>query len=605
MGLPIIKIITLFPMLLPLWEKRPLEETDTFPGDYPTAVAEQDVPRQRQGLKHGNRDLRGTIYRHLREMDLPASRKVLADSLATEQDARLVGTILQQLSFCTTMPDVDMKALDARLKDSDSDIRYWAIRLAGHIPKFPAKRLADLAANEPTSRLRLAAAQALQERGTRLRLTVLRPLWDHADPVVSAASLATALRVGGASGRAVRIPRKALAAAIPVRHALADAIDEAAPADAKSLVPRLAKDAHPSVRASLAQSLGKKADPAFLKTLLALTRDPDPEVRRQAAESLAPFPQPATRDALVALLGDPRTLVRREAEDSLVAIHPACPVDEAAGKRLPEGRAYTRYHVYRLLGRLNSRQFAQPIAQRLPRETRPVNIAAAVFALGCFDADFAADAINRLASHKDTGVRTDVARALGAIAVPNTYPTIQRLAFDKEEDVRHAAIIGMGWIADGKVFNPTLLKVLKTVNTDKMSGANHAAAAWAIGRTRPPSPALAKRLVVQATVPVIPGEMGEMLFEPDYVLGSCTFALAQMSRHDARFLPQFEQVMKIHGKVYAKGDFPTDGSLMPSAEVLEVARQARAYLGGTTLDPALRPTRWKSYQFGIFEARRP
>jgi len=604
MGLPIIKIISLFPMLLPLWEKRPLEETDTFPGDYPTAVSEQDVPRQRQGLQHGNRDLRGTIYRHLREMDLPASRSILADSLGTERDPRLVGTILQQLAFCTTMPDVDMKALDTRLKDSDSDIRYWAIRLAGHIPEFPARRLADLAANEPTSRLRLAAAQALQERGAHLPLAALRPLWDHADPVVSAAALAAALRVGGASGRAVRIPKQALAAAIPVRYALADAIDEAAQADAQSLVPSLAKDAHPSVRAVLAQSLGKKADPAFLKILLALTLDPDPEVRRQAAESLAPFPKPATRDALIALLGDPRTLVRREAEDSLVAIHPACPVDEAAGKRLPGPAAYTRYHVYRLLGRLNSRQFAQAIAQRLPREKKPVNIAAAVFALGCFDADFAADAINRLANHRNAGVRTDVARALGAIAVPGTYPTIQRLAFDADEDVRHAAIIGMGWVADGKVFNPTLLKVLKTVKTDKMSAPNHAAAAWAIGRTRPPSPALAKRLVVQATVPVIPGEMGEMLFEPDYVLASCTFALAQMTRDDARFLPQFEHVMKVHGKVYAGGDFPTDGSLMPSAEVLEAARQARAYLGGTSLDPALRPTRRKSYQYGFFKARK-
>jgi HEAT repeat protein len=600
MGLPIIKIIALFPLLLPVWKERPLEHTDIYPSEYPIKVQETDVSIQQEGLQYGNRTLRGTIYRHLREMDLPASRQLLADSLKTESDPRLRATILQQLSLCSTVPDVPLASLGSYLKSKDSDVRYWAIRLAGKIESVPAKQLIDLAASDPTRRLRAAACLAMQDRDTQLPPAALRSLWKHTDPHVRATAFAASLLVGGAAKQPARIPAKAFADAVPVRDALARAIASATPEDARSLVPPLAKDSHASVRAQLAKSLGERQDTAYLPTLLALVPDPDPDVRRQAAESLAVFPTTESRDALVGLFADPRTLVRRQAEDSLVIIHPASPVDKTAGKLLNASQAYTRFHVFRLLGRLDSRQFAKPIAARLPQETEPVNIAAAVFALGQFEARFAADAIARLATHKDPGVRTDVGRALGRLAVPKTYPTIQKLAFDKEDDVRQAAILGMGWIADGKAFNPTLLKVLKSVREGQMSSPNRSAAVWAAGRTRPLALPLAKRLVVQATTPVVPGPMGEMLFEPDYLLASCDFALAQMARDDKSFFPQFKAVNEPHGKVFPPNTEPPTGTIKFSAEVVEYARQAKAYLNHTTIAPLPRPTRRKIYDYGLY-----
>jgi HEAT repeat protein len=493
-----------------------------------------------------------------------------------------------------------MATLDSYLKSKDTDTRYWAIRLAGRTPSYPAKQLIAIAVNETTQRLRDAACLAIRDRGANLPPGELISLWNHADPQVRATAYAASLRVGGALKQPAKIPAKALGDAVPVRDALAASLAAATPEDARQLALSLAKDAHASVRGQVAKSLGERQDAAYLGILLALVPDPEPEVRRQAAESLAVFPTPEARDALVDLFADPRTLVRRQAEDSLVIIHPACSVDETAGKLLNASKDYTRFHVFRLLGRLDSRQFAEPIATRLPQETEPVNIAAAVFALGQFEARFAADAIARLAAHEDTGVRTDVARALGRLAVSRTYPTIQKLAFDKEDDVRQAAIIGMGWIADGKAFNPTLLKVLKSVREGQMSSPNRSAAVWAAGRTRPMLPAIADRLVVQATTPVVPGPMGEMLFEPDYVLASCDYALAQMARDDAKYLTQFRAVNDPHGKVYPPDTEPPEGTTKFSPEVVEYARQARAYLDNATISPLPRPIRQKIYDYGLY-----
>ena len=591
MGLPISQIVAFFPLLLPIWEQRPLRETDLVPSDYPVVVHEQDVPRQREGLRHGNRELRGTIYRHLREMDLPASRQLLADSLGTESDPRLVGTILQQLALCADLPAVDATRLRARFRDADPDVRYWAIRLAGRSDSFPTAEIAEIAGSATESRLRLAAAQALADRGARLPLASLRPLWAHADPVVRTAALAAALRVGGAHGQPAGIPRQALEDAVPVRCALAAALSAAAPGEARELAPLLAKDTHASVRASLAQSLLLiPPDSVFGRILLALARDRDPEVRRAAAAALSLYPEPAARDALVLLLGDPRTLVRRQAEESLVAIHASLAVDQAVAERLSDRLPYARYHAYRLLGRLDRRPFAEAVANGLARETEAVNIAAAVFALGSFEARFAANAVNSHATHADAGVRAAVAEALGQLAVPATYPAIQALAFDPEEPVRQAAILAMGRIADGDAFNPTLLRVLKTVKEASMTSPNRAAAAWAVGRVRPVSPANLQRLVVQATTPVVPGEMGEMLYEPDYALASCLFALAQLARQDGSHLAHFQTVHRVHAKVYAKDESPVAGALVPPPRSAKrPARPSPSSRGPLPSPPPARP----------------
>lgn len=603
MGLPIVQLAAFFPLLLPVWNERPLEPQDLYPSHYPERVEDADVASQREGLLVGNRELRATIYRHLRETGLPAARALLAAALRTETDPRLVPVVLQQLALSPEPPEIPADTLETHLRSEDSDTRYWAIRLVGTLPAFPPERLAALAANEPHPRHRRAASQAIADRGPNLPLTCLRPLWEHADPVVRAAALAAALRVGGAREQAANLPATVFDDIVPVRAEIARALAESAPEDAILLAPRLARDPHPSVRARLAQTLGTRAEPAHRDLLVGLVRDPDPEVRRQTAESLAHFPEPAARDALAALLGDPRTLVRRQAEESLVLIHPRCPVDQAVGERLAAPPA-TRHHAFRILGRIDSRPHAPAIAERLELETEPANLAAVIFALGLLETRSSAPAIAARADHPEPTVRAETAAALGRLADPATFPALQKLAFDPDETVRQSAIVAIGRTADGTAFGPTLLKVLQTVREPAMTSANRGAAAWAAARCHPVHPPLADRLLLQGTTPVVPGEMGEMLFEPDHVLAACGFALARISRAEPAFQPQFKTIHAKQSRLYPAGETPPTGGLSPSAELREANRQIRAWLDHQTPEPALRPTTAKTYDYGPLQPAR-
>jgi hypothetical protein len=165
-------------------------------------------------------------------------------------------------------------------------------------------------------------------------------------------------------------------------------------------------------------------------------------------------------------------------------------------------------------------------------------------------------------------------------------------------------MVAMGRIADGDAFGPTLLKVLQSVREPAMTSANRGAAAWAAARCRPVLPALADRLLVQGTTPVVPGEMGEMLFEPDYVLAACGFALAQISQAEPAFEPQFKTIYAKQSRRCLPGEPPPPGGLSPSAELSEASRQIRAWLDHQTPEPALRPTTAKTYDYGLYQPTR-
>jgi hypothetical protein len=148
----------------------------------------------------------------------------------------------------------------------------------------------------------------------------------------------------------------------------------------------------------------------------------------------------------------------------------------------------------------------------------------------------------------------------------------------------------IGRIGNGSVFSGTLRKALEMVKDEtKMSSDNRASACWAAGRLRPVDPKLTARLVKQATTPVIPDPMGMMMFEMDYVLASAAFALTQCGRDDSAARSQAEKVLRIHGATPDPGTL-TDTILVPTPEIKEAARQARAYLEGKEIERALRPT---------------
>jgi HEAT repeat protein len=596
--------VELFPLILPIWTSRPITREDIVPGPYPVVITEAQIRTQQEAFAIADRELRCDIARDLRDTGLRSAFLVLANRLGKEADARVLATVLEQLGLME-FDDADLpRRLDPLLKHADQDVRYWALALYGRLERAVVARLAPVLFDDPSESVRALASEIVLTRYSEAPSDMLRKMWEDSRPLLRARGLTAAAMRSDVPESRDRVRAAATDGHAVVRAALAEALDRMIPPLRDRLVPVLARDSHAAVRGAVASSVGEAGEARALPTLLELTRDPDAEVRRRAVEACAAFPTPAVLDACADRVADERELVRRQAQETLVAIDSEAFVGDKLATLLPVAPVYARHHIYRVLGRLDHRQFADGVSERLKGEKDARNVASAVFALGQFEARFAAAQVAGLAGHPDAGVREEVARALGRMAVPATFDKIKVLAFDSEEPVREAAIVSMGLIADGSAFGVTLRKVMETVNEMKMSSANRAAGAWASGRCRPVDPDLMKRLVVQGTTPVVPGEMGEKLFEEDYVLVSVALALATCARHDAATRPLAETVLDAHSVVLPPGAIPeVPEALVPSAEVVEYARQARALMNGGQVTPLPRPTTTMSFAYDTLKHR--
>jgi len=452
--------------------------------------------------------------------------------------------------------------------------------------------LGRLATHDPDQSVRNAAWQALQQHREHVGVGFFRNHWGNTDERVRAAALAAAAGKPQVAMYQEDLLEACRDKSVLVRHALAATAVEMPSTLSRNVYAVLANDPHSSVRGAVADGIGQAVDQTLVPLLLRLADDSDAEVRRRAVAQLFLFRRSDCLHKAVARFDDPSRFVREQAEESAVELFPHTPVAKVAGNRLQDPHPITRYHVFRVLGRIGATPFAKPIAEQLEIETRPENVAAAVYALGQLNARFAANAVARRGAHEHGGVRASVAFALGEFKVLTTYDVLKTLALDKEsDDTRQEALHSVGRTGAGDAFNDTVLQALKQVTLT--SANNRAAAAWAAGRLRPTSDAVADRLVIQATKAVIPVPMSPPTFDSDLVLVSCAFALAQCARDDSAYERRAGGVLKQHSEDPTRTPGFVQGPtvLVPSAEVKEGARQARAYLDGVTLtDKTPRPT---------------
>ena len=96
--------LVLFPLLIPVWEQRPLLPDDLFPTPYPIHMSGADIHMQRQGLGVVDAELRCILAQHLRQSGEPAAQEVLRSQLHTEKDPLVLATILQQFLFMPLEP---------------------------------------------------------------------------------------------------------------------------------------------------------------------------------------------------------------------------------------------------------------------------------------------------------------------------------------------------------------------------------------------------------------------------------------------------------------------------------------------------------------------
>gem|GEM_PF-1406143 len=602
--------VRLFPLLLPIWQERPLTTKDISPGPYPIEATAEDVRLQAQACRVANLTQRCQIARDLRNSGRADAHNLLLQQLRNESHPVALATLLECLASVPVKPAAPLPDAERWLGHDDPNVRYWAAVFYPNLTDWEPEMLARMCRNDSDARIRMLAADILAEHPETVGMGTYVALLAAGAPDIRAAAVRGLCRKAAAADAASYLESAAADPDVAVRYQLADNLDAVPAAIRIPLTTKLAKDAHPSVRGALAAGIGRHVDDDLFPTLRRLCADRDADVRRRAAASLAAFPKSPTRQQLVHMLGDARYLVRREAEDSLCKIHSRVPVIEAVAARIGDDFEPARLHVYRVLGRLGARDYARALAARLPREKDAEILAAVVDALYEFNADFAAAQIAGLHQHADPRVRCAVARALGRFAQPATYQVLGRLAFDPEETVRHNAIIGIGRIGNGTAFSDTLLRALETVNSVQMSPRNRAAAAWAAGRTRPVRQPLVDRLVVQATVPVVPGPLGPE-FESDVVLVSVSMALAQCARDMPALREHAKYVQKVHStpikhEIVMIEDVNLNAPmrLAPSLELLEYTRQIEAYMNNRSVAPQPRPVQRLDFQYSVLQDTR-
>ena len=588
MPLDFVSIVLFFPLLLPVWQTRPITSTDMFPAPYVTVVPDEVMAKQHEALELVDAELRARVLMYLHLTRHPKAAATLHEQLARERSIEVIATVLEQL--CLYKTDAGMAAEVAPfLKHHDTAVRVAAVRLYGRLPVVKLTPVEELAAGDPQDRVRRTAWQVLCENPTRCSPTFLREHWTDTDARSRADALVASLSLPEATAARQTFLTACGDNEVIVRCALAVHLPEAPAALAGELCRKLARDPFASVRESVAQVVPKLGYGDLLPLLLELADDRDPEVRRLALVSLAGSGVPPAVDRAVAHLGDPTIQVHRQAEETLVALHQQTSVVPAVAARIEDPDPVVRFHVFRILGRLNAKEYVPALVEHMNREQRPVNIAAAIFGLAELHASEVAPEVLKFCAHSDVGVRVEVAHALGTMAVPTTYSKLEELVFDKAPQVRESALLAVGRLADGH-FSPMLLKVLQSVGAKSgISGWDRNIACWAAGRTRPISMDLMKRLVVQGTTPVIPTDFGP-IFEDETVLVSVDFALAQCALDLPAVKPLAQQAMDFHSKAPGVGVSMGPGMLVPSPELIEYARQARAFMEKREVKPALRPT---------------
>lgn len=593
MGTDIATVILLFPLLVPVWQQGPFYDTDLVPGPYPINVEAEKIHVMREGFRYVDYAMRTRMVQNLGRSASPVAATALLEHMERETDDRVVATILGQLANLPYDPAAARAAAVPLLEHSDPGIRFFAVNLYGALPGASPATLIEIAGNDPEARIRRKAAARLRRHAGRFGVDDIDHLCASQDSIARAEAWAAACYAVDAGVHGRRFLRAAEDEEDPgVRYAMASHLSAVGLPAAFQALQALAGDSHASVRCATATAIGTLADDSLLPALLTLTRDEDSEVRRLAVASLAAFPGEPAAEAIVKAYGDATVFVREEAEETAVAIHSEHPMADLTVAELRQADPNIRLRSYNVLGRIGADAYRGAIGAALVNEHDSVLIAAALKALYRLGDTDHEELILSFADHDAEIVRANAVLAMGNLRSREVLGAVRTLIADSDSEVRRAALHAAGRIAD-PYFAPVFLNVLRSTGERSIYSSRHRSyACWGAARIRPVNDQLAQRLVEQATTPVIP-VMGMRMFEPDYVLATAAFALAEIARDVPDVMPLAERVITAHSRVPTPDDLRNQGpgDLVPSAELREAARQAEAHLRGEDVAPQPRPTR--------------
>ena len=555
---------------------------------------------------------RSNLVMRLVACNNPLAQDLLKKLLAVELDAYVTADILKSCRLLeTSYPESE-----TYLMHEDPDVRREAVQLYAQQADFQAARLLELAGNESQLPVVEEIWGALARKHAGTSIDNWKPQLDVPNPTDRAQAIVVIMsRTDWTMALRERLAQFAGAGHPLIRTTIAENLSADLDKDLQfNLLRSLIACEHTSVRAAAAATIGRLEASELLPDLLKLSHDPAPIVRRRAAISMGIFPQRDTYVRLIELCGDSGSeLLRDAALDTLENIADKYPVEREAGSFLDSKNADIRYNLYRLLTRLDSSMYNEPIAtqlhlsataarQELPFSDRPINIAAAIRALNTGGARETAADITALKEHPDALVRTAVAESIGILKPGNGPDIVKHFAQqDQNIDVRKAALTSMNAILDNS-FEDTLLKILKRTNYaagEFLTATDRVMAAWLLSRLPTIGAPTKARLYDQITTSVVITMLGPA-FDSENVRTTAMWCLVVCAKRHPGDTELRKQVKQLFGILIRDLE---EISAIPTSYVLNYyAYQARQFFNDAPIERRI--VKPREYKFNYRPAKK-
>lgn len=566
-------LIVFFPLIIPLWERVPLDSKNT---EVPQSLTYMDdkAIAQIKSFCSAIQDprIRTRLVNGLAEANNKTAISTLEELLHSEKNPSVRDNILKTIILFGKNAELKKPAaLKTLFADPSSSVRCSAALLYLH-NTHDSKPFPEMLEKEKSLFVKNSLWNALfNDSGKPDILDFAKFLesssaTDRAGAAKLIASRAT--EPDTVPGLVKLVNDKE----VSVRYALAEGI-KAGSASSVKLPEMLSSDKSASVRAVIA-SLGVSSARGNA-VIINLSQDPDSEVRRIACVNLANYSDNAALDALLRCFSDPSAPVRTAAEDAVISINPKPQYISAMEALLDDASA--RNAAIRVLAALGVKNAAPAIAKILAaKDASAETRARAITALGQLSYDTAAKLIAGQATSKSNEIRSAVATALGRLNIQSTYDTIIKLSADKDLPTALRAVAAMGRTSN-MYFEKTLLKIISDVSPKNLPEMR-SAACWSLARINSTDEKVIAQLRTLIQKKVISMEM-EKVYDADYVRASAMLALLKLAQND----PQIKTTALKTLDYYYTNPFLKEGDNSPAMD--DYMRQICLYYKNLEIGP--------------------
>ncbi|OGV58629.1 MAG: hypothetical protein A2X49_04995 [Lentisphaerae bacterium GWF2_52_8] len=566
-----------FPLIAPIWEKGPLDAKNTLVPQALPRLDDRQLDELAAYFKQATDPrMRSSLAMDLANCNNPYGEKIACELLSGEKNDFVCEDLLSALNRMRDTQGLP-SANPLKVFFNHQSPRVRAYAAAVYLRKTgDGTALANMLAGEDSE---FTTSFLLNELAKRPDSCPQDKLISLLDPKIipKRAGAAYALALNSPDPDALAPLQKLLAdQSTAVRAALARGLAERKKDGGNKLLDSLSADTHPSVRALAASAPANEVREKFL---LKLSADPDYEVRRAACTSLRHRNSDAAVNALIGRLGDESLLVRSAAEDSLAEIKPG----KGAVEKISAGIAdpKSRDSAIRCLGLLKAEEHAPLIVSALEKAESAETIIRCADALALIGYKPAASALSAKDAFPEASVRRAIAISLGKLGVKESYPSLEKLASDKDNEVVQGALQAMGIVGD-PYFAPLLGK--QALNFSMTTPPEtRAAACWSLGRTGSNDASIINGMKDICSKEVL-SVMGQRMCDSDFVRASALFTLVELSRKNTAGAEEAFNAMSEWLR-----NPPKDKFASVSDSLLDFLRQAELYKKGQKAEPAELP----------------